>query len=514
MEGSSLKISLIFSIIILFFSANVLPTISGDIEKIGGVLTEENIENFSMAGDALLAYWSFDEGSGSIAHDYSGHSYDGLIHGADWITGHSSYALDFDGNTDYVSVDAYSQDLGFNKSDDYKISVWINSTLTNPGMIYHLNSDIYLLPTAYIRLNSDGTLEAKVQSSETCNVEVYSIDSYNDGLWHYIEFIYHGNSSDPTLELYVDQEFIGSNTDWLCHMNSNQFKKAKIGMKSYDLTDCFDGVIDEVKVYKNTQGNQPPNAPTIDGPTTGTVGEEYEYTFVTTDFDGEYIYCWVDWGDGNNTGWIGPYSSNEEVKLSYTWSENGAFEIKAKAKDIFHDESEWSTLLVAMGNIPPDAPTITGLTSGKEGEEIDYTFVTTDLNGHDIKYYIDWGDNTNSGWTDYYASGEEVTISHIWDNKGTFIIKAKAKDIYDAESEWSELFIVTITQKTFLIGFITNTSSNGGLTTFHTKLLLYIGLNPFQSKFYSSGEEILILNEYIGNISNKFIIGIFYSVVI
>jgi hypothetical protein len=513
MRYNQFKKSIIYFVILIFISINIIPLIDGNIQKNDYTLNiiEPNI--CPMSSNVLLAYWSFDEGSGSIAHDYSGHDYDGLIHGADWTTGYSGYALDFDGNSDYVSVDTHSQDLGFNKSDDYKISVWINSTSTDPGMIYQISSDIYILPIAYIRLNSDGTLEAKVKSSETCGVEVYSIDSYNDGLWHYIEFVYHGDSY-PTLELYVDDEFIGNNTDWLCHMNSDQFKRAKIGMTSYDSTECFYGIIDEVTVFKNPQGNQPPNAPTIDGPTTGTVGEEYSYTFVTTDPDGEYVNYWVDWGDGNNTGWIGPYSSNEEVNLSYTWSENGAYEIKTKAKDIFHDESELSTLLVAMGNIPPDKPTITGPTSGKKGEKIEYTFVTTDLNGHDIKYYIDWGDGNNSGWTDYYTSGEEVTISHTWDKKGTFIIEAKAKDIYDAESDWSELFLVTITQKAFLVGFITNMSSNGEFTTFHTKLLLYIGLNPFESKFYSSGEEILISNEYSGRISEKFIIGIFNAIIV
>jgi len=514
MVGSSFKISFIFSITILFFSISLFPSINADFDKINNELFKEATKNFSMNYDGLLAYWSFDEGSGSIAHDFSGHDYDGLIHGADWTTGYSGYALDFDGTTDYVSVDTYSQDLGFNKSDDYKISVWINSTSDDPGMIYQLSSDIYIVPIAYFKINSDGTLEAKVQSSETCGVEVFSIDSYNDGLWHYIEIIYHGNTSDPTLELYVDNEFIGSNTDWLCPMNSDQFKRAKIGMTSYDSTECFDGVIDEVTVFKNSQGNQPPNVPTIDGPTTGTVGEEYSYTFVTADPDGEYVNYWIDWGDGNNTGWIGPYSSNEEVNLKYIWSEEGAYEIKAKAKDIFHDESEWSTLLVAMGNIPPDKPTIKGPTNGKKGEKIEYTFDTTDLNGHDVRYYIDWGDGTNSEWTDYYNSGEEVTLNHTWSITGINIITAKAKDIYDAESEWSEPFAVTITQKSFIIGFITNMSSNGELTTINAKLLLYIGLDSHKSKLYSSGEEILILNEYIGSISEKFIFGIFNGVVI
>jgi len=210
----------------------------------------------------------------------------------------------------------------------------------------------------------------------------------------------------------------------------------------------------------------------------------------------------------------GPYNSNEVVNVNYTWSENGIFEIRAKTRDIFYDMSEWTTLLVAMGNIVPEAPTITGPTTGKEGEENVYTFVTTDLNGHDVKYYVDWGDGSNSGWTDYYASGVDVTIGHTWSEKGTFVIKAKAKDVHDAESEWSELYMVNITQKTLLIGLITNMSLNGELTTFNAKLLLYISFKPFKSKLYSSGEEIIILNEYLGKIDEQSIFGFFNAAVI
>ncbi|MCK5459289.1 MAG: hypothetical protein KAI20_05310, partial [Thermoplasmatales archaeon] len=328
------RTSLVFTIIILFVSTSVIPSISRDIEKISSISTEEAPENLSTQSDGLLAYWNFDENSGSIAYDYSGHDYDGIIHGAGWIAGHSGYALDFDGNSDYVYMDAYSEDLGFNKTDDYKISVWFKSTSTDSGKIYEI-SDSDGLPMAYVRLNSDGTLETKVQSTATCDVTAYSNDSYNDGLWHYIESIYHGNSSYPTIEMYVDDELVGIKTDWLCPMDSNQFKRAKIGMTSYDDIECFNGVIDEVKVYKKPEGNQPPNAPNISGPTSGTVGEEYDYTFVTTDPDGENVFYWIDWGDNYNTSWIGPYNSDEEVIVSHIWSENGIYEIRAKAKDVF-----------------------------------------------------------------------------------------------------------------------------------------------------------------------------------
>jgi len=344
LKDSRYKIDLIFFIVILFIGATVIPSISGDFGKNGNTITSENL---SMNDEELLAYWSFDEGSGDIVHDYSGHSYNGSVYGADWTTGHSGYALDFNGNSDYVSVDPYSEELGFNKSDDYKISVWIKSSSNDQGMIYQTSSDIFVFPIAYIRLNSDGNLDVKVQATEICGVEVISTNSYNDGSWHYIEFIYHGcpETIDPTLELYIDGEYIGSNTDYLCSMYFDQFKKAKIGMTSYESTEYFDGIIDEIKIYKKT--NQPPNAPTIDGPATGKVDEDYNFTFVTTDLDGDKVKYYIDWGDDNSDVTdLNP--SGTQVILNHIWIEKGTYTITAKAEDEHFSVSPQTTLTITI----------------------------------------------------------------------------------------------------------------------------------------------------------------------
>jgi parallel beta-helix repeat protein len=85
-------------------------------------------------------------------------------------------------------------------------------------------------------------------------------------------------------------------------------------------------------------------------------------------------------------------------------------------------------------NSPPLTPRITGPTFGKVGEEYEYIFYTIDLNGDDVYYYIDWGDQTFEEWIGPYKSGEEITISHTWKKKGTYFITAKARDTQGAES--------------------------------------------------------------------------------
>ena len=92
----------------------------------------------------------------------------------------------------------------------------------------------------------------------------------------------------------------------------------------------------------------PPNIPIIDGPVSGKIGEEHEYTFSTTDPDGDDVYYWVGWGDGQTDEWIGPYESGEEVLLSHTWDEEGTFYIRVKARDGYDVESDWATLEVEM----------------------------------------------------------------------------------------------------------------------------------------------------------------------
>jgi predicted acyl esterase len=88
--------------------------------------------------------------------------------------------------------------------------------------------------------------------------------------------------------------------------------------------------------------NYAPIKPSISGPTRGLPGEKYSFTFNVTDPEGEDYQLYVDWGDGTNSNWIGPYSSGEDVTLEHTWSTTQIYTIKAKAKDVNEDESEFS----------------------------------------------------------------------------------------------------------------------------------------------------------------------------
>jgi len=97
-----------------------------------------------------------------------------------------------------------------------------------------------------------------------------------------------------------------------------------------------------------TMQDTPPATPSIQGQTKGKPGVAYSYTVVAQDPEADEIFYFIDWGDTTNSSWVGPYPSDENVTLSYTFTKKGTYIIKVKAKDVFHAESAWATLEVKM----------------------------------------------------------------------------------------------------------------------------------------------------------------------
>lgn len=90
-------------------------------------------------------------------------------------------------------------------------------------------------------------------------------------------------------------------------------------------------------------GNTPPNQPTKpSGLQVGKRGRSYSYTSVAIDIDDDRLYYLFDWGDGTDSGWIGPYASGQTATASHIWDNPGAYPIKVKAKDTVGEESVWS----------------------------------------------------------------------------------------------------------------------------------------------------------------------------
>jgi len=146
----------------------------------------------------------------------------------------------------------------------------------------------------------------------------------------------------------------------------------------------------------------------------------------------EYKFSWWWDVDGNYTS---AYMWAWEPMSDYYGPGEGYMEVYADGEYI--GESNY----YAIGNTKPNKPTITGETEGKKGEEIEYKFQATDPDGFPISYLVDWGDDTTSDWTEYVASGTEVTLNHTWDAKDDYQIRCKVRDRAHNESDWETLDI-------------------------------------------------------------------------
>jgi len=167
-----------------------------------------------------------------------------------------------------------------------------------------------------------------------------------------------------------------------------------------------------------------------DGPYYGLIDSPVEFEGSSKGGYSPHTFHW-DFGDGD---------TSEEQNPTYTYTDAGNYTVTLTVTDnTSNTSSDASWAWIQTSNDPPNRPAITGETNGNVGESYDYTFTTSDPDGSIICYYIDWGDNTNTGWLGPYNSGTTVTKSHTWSEKGNYTIRCKAKDPYDAEGEWGTL---------------------------------------------------------------------------
>jgi len=93
---------------------------------------------------------------------------------------------------------------------------------------------------------------------------------------------------------------------------------------------------------------------------------------------------------------------------------------------------------------PPSKPsTPDGPSSGRININYKFTTSSNDPDGDQTRYLFNWGDG-NTTITEYYSSGETVSISYKWNEQGSFNIQVRAQDENGAWSEWSDPLSVSM----------------------------------------------------------------------
>jgi outer membrane protein assembly factor BamB len=106
-------------------------------------------------------------------------------------------------------------------------------------------------------------------------------------------------------------------------------------------------------------------------------------------------------------------------------------------------------------NYPPNKPNKpTGPPSGKKDNSYTFSSSSTDDDGDQLYYWFDWGDGKYQGPLGPYNSGDIVTCSHIWSEKGDYKVRVKCVDNNSRESIWSDPAGISIPKsKSFKFNF-------------------------------------------------------------
>jgi hypothetical protein len=132
----------------------------------------------------------------------------------------------------------------------------------------------------------------------------------DDDFYIYLNLSDGGQPYDRTIEGY--EWWAGVKVQSISHPGESYYSNNGVW---YDLYDYENTANFCIKGLAFVTLNQPPNPPIINGPHYGKMSiKEYVFTLDTvTDPEGDQIYCYWDWGDGNIIDWVGPFNSGETI---------------------------------------------------------------------------------------------------------------------------------------------------------------------------------------------------------
>jgi hypothetical protein len=208
----------------------------------------------SIAGNALadlVAHWSFDDGSGTIAQDLSGNGNDGTLQGdPQWVAGKYGSALEFDGD-DFV--DCGNQDVLNFGTGDWTITAWIKTTQTDRGTIFANggdNSGGVRFTLATHEANDDRM--TLTTDDDSTKAQALGGTVVIDGQWYHVAAMREGT----TISVYVNGVLDGTNTvpagyDLSGTSQHNSLIGAMTSHTDGSLIKYYVGVIDDERIYNH-----------------------------------------------------------------------------------------------------------------------------------------------------------------------------------------------------------------------------------------------------------------------
>ena len=193
----------------------------------------------------LVGWWSFNEGSGSIACDSSSNGNNGTIAGAQWVNGKQSKALSFDGINDSVLVpDAAELDI----TGDISLVAWIWADSMMYCAPIVAKGDSVSNYNYYMAIGEAFGNRATVQLRDTSypgdDLELRSKQLIDIKTWRHIVGVRQGDTMRLFINAVLDTSGVYSgNPLWVNNL------PLTIGSYPYSDPWYFKGKIDELRIY-------------------------------------------------------------------------------------------------------------------------------------------------------------------------------------------------------------------------------------------------------------------------
>ena len=193
----------------------------------------------------LVAHWTFDEGSGNVAHDISGNGNDGSFAGSPkWTNGKIGGALEFNGSSDYIEV-PFSESLRVINQGDFSIAAWfmLNEIPSEYKAVFQQGDDTSGGPgRTWLFVHQSNEIRSSLGGAPTG-----SGVGIEGGLWyHGVVVVTEGGETD-SVQLYVDGEAAGAPREDSMEDSEGVFY---IGAHK-GLGNIWDGLLDDIRIYNH-----------------------------------------------------------------------------------------------------------------------------------------------------------------------------------------------------------------------------------------------------------------------
>ncbi len=223
--------------------------ISGDGGTLAGVVEKGSklgLEPLDYGDSSLVGLWTFEEGSSSIAYDYSGYNATGSWNGTPTGTAGyysagrvGSWAGTFDGTSTYVNLGYPAQ---LQPSAFLTASAWVKTSVSSAGSMDILRSRLY----GYEFYLSSGQPYFTVFSDASHNLITTFVSSLADNSWHMLTGVYNG----ANVSLYIDGTFasttVNNGTPNVIYYQSGG---DAIGRGGNFSGNYWGGSVDDVRIY-------------------------------------------------------------------------------------------------------------------------------------------------------------------------------------------------------------------------------------------------------------------------